>query len=235
MADDHFGEAWVYESIVGAIPGLSLPNRVAVVLQFALFETAVVAVGSAYDIEPAILPATLAVGVAAVGSAFMLDIAARARALALPDAYRRLLFASNVEVVLGVVAYAALVTYLFVYDARTGPTLVETWLGARPPLIAVFLLLLVAWDVCYRIGTGWWTAVVTLYATLRYDLAARAASDVRTVATRTMAFALVQLALLLVLPAHPVLFVAVAGHVAAVGGVLAVAVFAVRTSSTSSA
>jgi len=235
MTDDHFGEAWVYESIVGAIPGLSLPDRVAVVLQFALFEAAVLALGFGYGIESAIIPATVAVGVAAVGSAFMLDIASRARDLDLPPAYRRLLFASSVEVVLGVVAYAALVTYLFAFDARTGPTLVETLLGARPPLLAVFLLLLVAWDVCYRIGTGWWTAVVTLHGTLRYDLPSSASADVRAVAGRTLGFALVQLALLPFLTTHPVLAFAVAGHVLAVGSVLAVAVWLARIRSTSSA
>lgn len=231
MTDDHFGEAWVYESLVGAIPGLSLPDRVAVVVQFAAFETLVVVLAIAYGLEHAILPATVAVGVAAAGSAFMLDIASRARGVDLPATYRRLLFASNVEVVLGVVAYAALVTYLFAYDPRGGDTLVGSLLGQEPPVLVVFLLLMVAWDVCYRIGTGWWTAVVTLYATLRYDLPASAADGVRAVAVRTVAFALVQLALVPFLLAHPVLAVAVAGHVVAVGVVLAAAVLAVRSSS----
>lgn len=235
MADDHFGEAWVYESIVGGIPGRFLPNRVAVVLQFAVFETAVLVIGVAYGIESAILPATVAVGVAAAGSAFMLDIAARARGLDFPAAYRRLLFASSVEIVLGVVAYAALISYLFVYDPRTGPSLVASLLGRHPPVLAVFLLLLVLWDVCYRIGTGWWTAVVTLYATLRYDLPAITAPEIRAVAARTAGFALVQLALLPFLLADPLLAIAIAGHVVAVVVVLGAAVFASRTSSTSSA
>lgn len=228
MSDDHFGEAWVYEGIVGAIPGLSLSGRLAVVVQFAIFETVVLAVALGYGLDAAVLPATVAVGVATAGSAFMLVIASRARNLALPDTYRRLLFGSNVEVVLGVVAYAALVTYLFAFDPRAGTPLVTELLGPTPPVPAVFLLLLVAWDLCYRIGTGWWTAVVTLYATLRYDLQPRARTDVRAVASRTLGFALVQLALVPFLGDHPLLAVAVAGHVIAVGLVLAVAVLACR-------
>ena len=234
MTDDHYGEAWVYESIVGAIPGVSLPDRLAVAVQFTIFESLLGILAVVYGLESAVLPGTVAVLVAAAGSAFMLDIASRARALDLPDTYRRLLFSSNVEVVLGVVAYAALVTYLFTYDPRTGGTLVRDLLGNQPPLPAVFLLLLVAWDVSYRIGTGWWTAVVTLYAVYRYDLAAGAEDDVYAVAVRTMAFALVQLLLLPFLLAHPILAVAVTGHVVAVGIVLAAAVLAVRTSSTGS-
>lgn len=231
-SDDHYGEAWVYESIVGAIPGLSLPDRVAVAIQFVVFEGAVLALASVYGLRHAVLPGTIAVLVAAVGSAFMLDIAKRARALDLPDTYRRLLFASNVEVVLGVVAYALLVTYLFAYDPRSGGTLVEQLLGPRVPLPAVFLLVLVAWDVCYRIGTGWWTAVVTAYAVLRYDLSPASIEDIEGVAVRTMAFALVQLLLLPFVLDHRLLAVAVAGHVLAVAVVLVVAVVAGRISST---
>jgi hypothetical protein len=225
MTEDPYGEAWVYESLVGAIPGLSLPDRLAVVLQFVVFETAVLGLAFVYALPRAVLPATVAVGVAAVGSWFMLDIASRARRLDLPPTYRRLLFASNVEVLLGVVAYAALVTYLVAVDAAT-PSLVASLLGESPPALAVFLLLLVAWDVCYRIGTGWWTAVVTLYATVRYP--SSAPTGVRSVAGRTIAFALVQVALVPFLLDHPLLAVAVAGHVVAVWVVLALAVLADR-------
>lgn len=226
--DDHYGEAWVYESIVGAIPGLSLPDRVAVAIQFVVFEAVVLGIAAVYGLRHAVLPGTAAVAVAAVGSWFMLDIAVRARAVELPSTYRRLLFSSNVEVVLGVVAYAGFGTYLFTSGSGSGPSLFGTLFGGTPPPLAVFALLLVVWDVCYRIGTGWWTALVTLYATLRYELSPAATADVRGVEARTMAFALVQLALVPFVLPHPVLALAVTGHVAAVGLVLAVAVLAGR-------
>ena len=63
--------------------------------------------------------------------------------------------------VLGVLAFLALVTCLFVVDPREGTTLVTDLLGESPPAPATYLLFLVAWDVCYRIGAGWWSSVTS--------------------------------------------------------------------------
>ena len=59
---------------------------------------------------------------------------------------------------LGVLTFLALVTCLLVVDPREGTTLVTDLLSESPPAPATYLLL-VAWDVCYRIGTGWWASV----------------------------------------------------------------------------
>lgn len=213
---DRVRQAWVYESIVDAIPIVSLSPRIAVSAQFIGFELVLLLLASVYDLWAAVPAGTVAILVAAIGSAFMHDLGRRVRDLSVPPAYRRLLFDSSIEVVLGVAAYAALLTYLFVVDPRSGGTLLNSLLGSDPPPLAVYLLLVVLWDVTYRIGTGWWAAVVSLWRTHRFDLDPRTAASLKQVDRRTMAFALVQLALLPFLGDHPILAIAVAGHVLAV-------------------
>lgn len=214
--DGRIRQAWVYESIVDAIPFVSLSPRMAVIAQFVGFELALLVLATVYDLWSAVPAGTVAILVAAIGSAFMHDLGRRVRELSVPPSYRRVLFDSSIEVMLGVAAYAALLTYLFVMDPRSGGTLLESLLGPDPPLLAVYLLLVVLWDVTYRIGTGWWSAVVSLWRTLRFDLDSQTVDALRGVDTRTMAFALLQLALLPFVAEHPILAIGVAGHVVAV-------------------
>jgi len=228
VAGGVYGETWVYESIVGAVPGVDVSDRLAVVVQVLLFEAGVLALAVAYDLPGAVLPGTVAVLVAAAGSAFMLDIGERARGPDVPPTYRRLLFASSIEVVLGVVSFVFLVTYLFVWDPRDGATLFASLLGERPPVAPSALALLVLWDVCYRIGTGWWAAVVGLWRSLARDLPPEAAARLAGVDVRTLAFGLLQAVLLPFVWGHPVLVVAVAGHVVAVVVVTAASLYVLR-------
>ena len=148
----------------------------------------------------------------------MFRIGRAARAADAPAAYRRLLFGSSIEVVLGVLAYVALVTYLFVADTRSGGGLLVDLLGTQPPLPAVFVMLLVLWDLCYRIGTGWWAAVVALVRTVRYraEFDANTAANLRRADRETLAFGALQLGLVPFLVGHPPLLVALVGHAAAV-------------------
>ncbi|MFB6174172.1 MAG: hypothetical protein ABEI39_05960 [Halobacteriales archaeon] len=219
-----FGETWVYESIVGAFPGVRLSSRAAIALQFAGFEAAVIAVGLVYGLESGIVAGTVAVAVAAAGSAAMLRLGLRIRALPSPEPYRRLLFGSSVEVVLGLVSYVALLTYLFAVDPRDGSALLTELLGPTPPAPAFFLLLLVLWDVCYRIGTGWWAAVAALYRSVAFEFEPDVAAAYRRLDAENAAFAAVQLVLVPLVADHPVLAVAVLGHVAAVAVVVALSV-----------
>jgi len=223
--EPEFGDTWVYESIVGAIPGLSLSPAAAVALQFAGFECAVLVLAWIYGAWEAAIAGTVAVAVAAAGSAAMLDLGTRVRDLDSPAPYRRLLFGSSIEVVLGMLAYVALLTYLFVLDPRDGATLVGDLLGEDPPLPAAYLLLLIAWDVCYRIGTGWWAAVAALYRSTRFSFDPATARGFRRLDLRTAGFALVQVALLPPLFSHPLLAVAVGGHIIAVWVVVAASVW----------
>jgi hypothetical protein len=223
--EPEFGETWVYESIVGALPGVSLSPGMAVGLQFVGFELAVLVLAAIYGLREAAIAGTIAVAVAAAGSAAMLDLGDRVRDLDAPVPYRRLLFGSSIEVVLGLLAYVALLTYLFVFDPRDGASLFTELLGEDPPLLPAYLLLLISWDVCYRIGTGWWAAVAALYRSRRFTFDVATTAEFRRLDLRTAGFALVQVALLPPLLSHPPLAVAVGGHIIAVWVVIAASVW----------
>ncbi|MFB6301275.1 MAG: hypothetical protein ABEH78_00200 [Haloferacaceae archaeon] len=228
-APPRFGETWVYESLVGALPGVALSRTQAVALQFGLFEAAVLGLGAVYGLWTAAVAGTVAVAVAAAGSVAMLRIGTATRALDPPEAYRRLLFGSSVEVVLSVLAFVALVTHLFVFDPRTaGRPLLTALFGPSPPLAVVYLALLVLWDLCYRIGTSWWMAVAALWRSVRFRFDAPTAAAVRRTDAINVAFALVQLALVPLLTDQPTLLLAVGGHVVAVTVVSATAYALVR-------
>lgn len=217
------GETWTYESIVNAIPGVDVPDRRALAIQFVAFEVIVVAVSIGFGRPGALAPGTAAVLVATAGSAFMLDIGRRVRAADLPRGYRHLLFSTSLEVVLGVVGYAAVLTVLFVYQPRHGPTLLESVLGPNVALLPAFLFFVILWDIAYRIGTGWWIALLALWRSIRWDVAGPAARDVRAIDRRTAVFGTVQLVLLPFVLEYRVLAGLLVGHVLAVLVVLAVA------------
>lgn len=220
---DRYGEAWVFESIVGAIPGVHLDDGAALAVQFLLFETGAVVLAAVYGRWDTLLPGTVAIVVATAGSALMLDIGRRARSPAVPATYRRLLFSSNLEVVLGVVGYAAVLTVIFVAEPRVGRPFLPAVLGPDPPLVPTFFFLMVLWDLCYRIGTGWWTALLALWRSVALPADPAADATLAAVDRRTAAFGLLQLALVPFLLDYPWLAAGVIGHVLAVLTVLAVA------------
>jgi len=224
-----YGETWAYESIVGALPGIDLSTRAAVALQFLVFETAILALAAVYGLWTAAVAGTVAVVVATAGSVEMLRIGRFVRREAVPESYRRLLFGSSIEVVLAVLAYVALVTHLFVFDPRYAETpLVERLLGPEPPILVVYLVLLVLWDVCYRIGTGWWASVAALWRSYRYRFDQETAWALQRADLETMGFGLLQLALVPFLLPYPVLLTAVVGHVGAVTVVTGLSVVLLR-------
>ncbi|QZP39062.1 DUF7530 family protein [Halobaculum magnesiiphilum] len=229
-----FGDAWVYESIVGAVPGAALSAPVAVGLQIVVFEAGILALAAAYDLWDAVPVGTVAVGVAAVGSLLMLTLGDENRTLDVSPRYYRLLFGSSIEVVLAVLAFSGVVTHLFVVDpaaagppavllrllpvavAPAGEPIVAELFGERPPAPAVFLALVVVWDLCYRIGTSWWTAIVSLYRELRLECGAGTRPRFRRLDALNVGFAFVQLALVPFVADRPVLLAALVGHVVAV-------------------
>jgi len=224
-----YGETWVYESIVGAVPGVDLAPRTAVAIQLLGFEAALLALAAAYDLWEAVPAGTAAIAVAGVGSAVMLRMGTLARRAAVPAPYRHLLFGSSVEVVLSVLAFVALVTYLFVVDpGRGAPAFVERHLGPEPPAAAAYLTLLIAWDLCYRIGTSWWAAVVGLWRSVRFRFDPATAATLRKLDRLNAGFGFVQLGLLPFVFDRPVLLATLGGHVIAVTVVSAVAFGLVR-------
>ncbi|WP_254545437.1 DUF7530 family protein [Halomarina pelagica] len=217
MARVEYGETWVYESIVSALPGIDVSRRAAIAIQLCVFEGAVLLAAWYYDLWAAALAGTAAVFVAALGSAEMLRISAMIRSEPLPEAYRRLLFGSSIEVVLGVLAYVALITQLFVFaPQRGGGSLVDELLGPEPPVLVAYVTLLVLWDVCYRIGTAWWASVVSLWRSVRYRFDSRTAGVLRRSDLEILAFAAAQLVLYPFVSGQPVIQAVILGHVAAV-------------------
>ncbi|APW96956.1 hypothetical protein CHINAEXTREME_03860 [Halobiforma lacisalsi AJ5] len=225
--DLDYGETWVYESLLGTVPGLNVSGRTAIALQFVGFEVAILLVAAVYDLRAAIVPGTVAVLVATIGSWLMLRFSHVVRDLPTPQEYRRLLFGSSIDVVLGVLAFVALVTYLFVIDPRgaglEGTLLVDLF-GIDPPPIAVALALLVLWDVVYRIGTCWWASVVGLWRSLVYEFEPNVSRRYRRVDAINVVFAAVQLLLVPFVVEQPVLLVVLVGHVVAVAVVTLLAI-----------
>jgi hypothetical protein len=225
-----YGETWVYESIVGALPGASLSGWAAIALQIVIFQASLFVLAWVYDLWAVVPAGTAAIGVAAAGSGLMLRFSVATRRLDLPATYQRFLFSSGIEVVLGVLAFVALVTHLFVFDPRSeGPALLTVLFGPEPPVIVVYLMLLVLWDLCYRIGTSWWAAVVAAWRSYRYTFDAETAAALRRTDANNIAFGLIQVALLPFLVEQPVLFAAVTGHVVAVTVVSAVALVTIES------
>lgn len=226
--EPEYGETWAYESIIGALPGIDLSPGEAIAIQLGVFEAAVLALAWYYNLRTAAIAGTAAVLVAALGSAEMLRISTAARRPETPESYRRLLFGSSIEVVLSVLAFIALITHLFVFDPRTPDPLVETLFGPDPPTLAVYLTLLVLWDLCYRIATGWWASIVGLWRSVRYRFDDRTARVLRRADREAVFFGLLQLPLLPFLTEHPVLFAALSAHVSAVLVISGLSLFLLR-------
>jgi len=227
MSRPEYGETWVYESIISALPGIDIAERTALLIQFGLFEAGVLSLAWVYGLWEGAIAGTVAVALATAGSVEMLRISKLVRRAEPPEPYRRLIFGSSIEVVLGILAFVALVTYLFVFDPQGGgPTLVEDLLGESPPPAATYLTLLVLWDVCYRIGTGWWASVAALWRSVKFRIPPDRARIYRRADLETMGFGFLQLFLVPFLTDHPILLGAVVGHVLAVAVVTSLSLLA---------
>ncbi len=216
----NYGETWVYESLVGGIPGLGVSRTLSVALQFAIFQLGVLVLGWYYGLWNAVAAGTVAVVVAAVGSVEMHRLGAINRRLSTPPEHKRLLFGSSIEIVLGVLAFIALLTYLIAWDG----TLIDRLFGPNPPLPVVYLTLLILWDLTYRIGTSWWSAVVALWRAVNVDLSPADASRAKRLDAENIGFSTIQLALVPFLVGEPILLGAVVGHVLAVAVVCTAAI-----------
>jgi len=224
-----YGETWTYEGLIGAIPGLSIAPRTAVALQIVAFEVGVLALAAVYDLWDAAIVGTVAVLVAGGGSAITLRMGDQLRALPVPAAYRRLAFGSRIEVVLSVLAYVGLVTYLFAANPVGAETpFLESALGVDPPLPATYLALLLAWDVVYRIGIGWWASVAAVWRSWRYEFDPETARAIARADLWPLAFAALQLALLPIVWGRPLLAGALVGHVIAVAVAVSLSVALLR-------
>jgi hypothetical protein len=212
--EPQYGETWVYESLVGAIPGLAISDRAALTLQFVAFEAILLVLAGTYGLWSAVPAATAAIAVAVAGSWLMLRFSRTLRQLETPMPYRRLLFGSSIELALSVLAFVLFVTYLFVVDPAR--SLLTTLLGAEPPAVAVVLLLLVCWDLIYRIGACWWATVVGLWRALQYSFDAETTRQLTRLDALNVVFAGVQVTLVPFVLDQPVVVAALVGHLIAV-------------------
>ncbi|AWB27278.1 DUF7530 family protein [Halococcoides cellulosivorans] len=185
---------WAYLNIVGALPGWTPTPMLALAIQFGGFGGVALVVAAVLDQWTALPAALVAIGVATAGSGLMTVVSDRIRRADPPPGYRDLLFGSSVDVVMGVVAFVAFLTYVLTRDP---PGIVGAVVGPETPAPVVFLALLVIWDLCYRIGTAWWASVVGAWRSLVYagsfDRATRQAFVVCDLLV--LAFAGIQLAL----------------------------------------
>jgi hypothetical protein len=216
----NYGETWVYESLVGGIPGLGISRTLAVALQFLIFQVGVLAFGWYYGLWDAVVAGTVAVLVAAIGSVEMHRLGEANRRLSTPPEHKRLLFGSSIEIVLGVLAFIALLTYMIAWNG----TLIDRLFGPNPPIPVVYLTLLILWDLTYRIGTSWWSAVVALWRAINVDLTPSEASRVKRLDAENIGFSALQLVLVPFLIGEPILLGAVVGHVLAVAIVCSAAI-----------
>nr|WP_136686567.1 hypothetical protein [Halorhabdus amylolytica] len=224
-------QRWVYESIAGALPGIELSRPAALLVQLLAFGTGVVVLAVGYDRWGSLPAGLAAVAVASAGSAFLLTLGRRIRDLDVPESYTQALFGTKIEIVLGLMSFVALVTYLFVIDQRNGgETLLVGVLGDPLPAPGVFLTLLVLWDVCYRIGTGWWASLIGLWRSLSLAEAIDTGTrrELQHLDVVTIGFAWTQLALVPFVRGHPLLVVALVGHVVAVSAVSSASIIVLR-------
>lgn len=223
---------WVYESIVRSVPGVNASRRVALAVQFLAFEVAILGLGWYHGLWETALAGTAGVVVAVAGSAFMLRLSRGLRTEAGPDRYVDLLFGSGIEIVLGLLSFVVLIVYAFVYVPEgSGQTLLAGLLGPRPSPAFAFVLLLVAWDVAYRIGVGWWASVTGLWRSvaMRAALPAATRRHYARLDAMTIGFASLQLLLVPVLAGHPLLRLALLGHVLAVAVVSGASILLLRS------
>jgi hypothetical protein len=209
---------WAYVSIVSAVPGLSLDPRVALPVQFLFFEGVTLALAVWYDLWPAVPVATVAVALATVGSGLMVELRSVVRSQDLQPWYRSLLFESGADVAMGLVAFITLLTHVIVGSRLPGTDVLEGIVNVALPAPALFLALVVAWDLCYRIGVGWLASVTGCWRSLRdgNDGAPERRRAFRRADALTIGFALTQLVLVPFLTTEPLLATLVLGHVVAV-------------------
>ncbi len=157
---------WAYISLISALPGLSTNDRSAIIVQFCAFEGVALLLAVTYNLWQLLPFATTAIVVSTFGSYLMVNLSDRIQSHNPPDSYQRILFDSSIDIVMGLVAFIALLTYLLIDAQAPGPGLLDRLFGNPAPPLAVFFALFVAWDLTYRIGIGWWTSITGLWRTI---------------------------------------------------------------------
>ena len=178
---DRFQRKWIYEEIVDRIPPFRwLPSTYAVVAQLLLVETiGVIAFIYFQMAAEAAIFGSLAILYTVIWSAGCLYVIPWLRRLRDPtnklerkvlrDYKTRLLLKRRYELVGGLACFGAVIAYL-IYDTDYLQYFLGT--GYGNPLLTILILVL-AWDICYRMGLSLVTALFTAWRSMSLSSAAR--------------------------------------------------------------
>lgn len=216
--------SWTYETIVNALPGVRVADWVAYCLQLGGFASVAIVLWVWYGLpQTTLVTAFVTIGVATLGSIELIYLSRRVRQADGSQRYWDLMFNSQIELVMGLVAFFIFVVYVFVVDARAGGGLLESLLGERPPVLVVFFMLVLVWDLCYRIGTAWWATVCSLWRALAEQPDVETRRQYWLLDGSIVLFSMSQLLVVFVVQGDWFLQGVVVGHVVAVGLVIGVA------------
>jgi flavin-dependent dehydrogenase len=165
---------WLYEHIVERLPGLArLPARTSVLIQLLLMEALGLVLGKEYGVGPlALARGSLLIVAVALWSQVLLAVAPRLRFSVVVAggqrrgglqevmaAYRRWLFHPwHLEAAPGLLMFIGAWIMLLHHHGGEG-TVLEWMLGRSSETFLLLPVVLLSWDVCYRLGVGLWVAV----------------------------------------------------------------------------
>lgn len=179
---DSMQRKWIYEEIVDRIPPFRwLPPVLDVIAQLLLVETVGVLAFIYFQMPlEAAVYGSLAIVYTVVWSAGCLYVIPWLRRLRNPtnklernvlkEYKSRLLLSRKFELIGGVVCFGVVIVYLFIIDT----TYLQFFLGAGygNPLLAILIIVL-AWDIAYRMGLSMVTALFTAWRSISLSSAAR--------------------------------------------------------------
>jgi hypothetical protein len=160
---------WIHEIILEKIPPFSwLPSGYSIMAQMIIMEIAGVTLGVFLSLPLlSMLLGTLAILVISLWSFLLTYSGSTIRRLEPPSDilekkvisdYRKTLFSrQHYELYLGSLILVSLIFYLSFLNQN----LVRYWLGEKLSLVPLLLVLLILWDVSYRLGVGLWSAVIS--------------------------------------------------------------------------
>lgn len=159
---------WIYEIILENLPPFRwLPKGYNVLLQILIVE--VVGMSFAFYLSlplSSMVLGSLAVVVTSLWSYLLYHISTTIHKLEKPSAplekqtiekYQELLFSQrHYEFYMGVAVLWFLIAYFVLIDH----SVLSYWLGGSIPIVPLFLVGLLLWDLSYRLGVGLWSAVI---------------------------------------------------------------------------
>lgn len=178
-------QKWLYEHVVERVPGLSrLPARTSVLIQLLIMEALGLALGKAFAVEPmALARGSLLIIAVAASSELLLVVAPRLRLIKVmtgaeePEAtgeemggilgaYGRWVFHPwHLEAAPGALMFVG--AWMMLLPVRQeGASVLEQMLGRSPTPLLLLPVVLLSWDVCYRLGVGLWVAMLSAWRSL---------------------------------------------------------------------